>query len=171
MNKQYLKHWFWWLSKRRSGLTETLLIKTENFMFVNKNFQSWLWLAGWQCLVTSIFKSGSWLAGSYAASQSEARLENLTWILTWWYWASGVITVLQYPINISMILSILYTKDIKPIYLKLGPQFNTKMSSGLYRKTLCGDKTILRPSYLNNEISYTGKTTSLYWIRALVLFH
>ena len=28
-------------------------------------------------------------------------------------------------------------------------------------------KTILRPSYLHNGISYTGKKTSLYWIRAL----
>ena len=27
---------------------------------------------------------------------------------------------------------------------------------------------VLRPSYLHNGISYTGKTTSLYWIRALV---
>ena len=27
---------------------------------------------------------------------------------------------------------------------------------------------ILRPSYLHNGISYTGKTTSLYWIRALI---
>ena len=25
---------------------------------------------------------------------------------------------------------------------------------------------ILRPSYLHNEISYTGKSTSLYWIGA-----
>ena len=25
---------------------------------------------------------------------------------------------------------------------------------------------ILRPSYLHNGISYTGKTKSLYWIRA-----
>ena len=31
----------------------------------------------------------------------------------------------------------------------------------------CRDKTILRPSYLHNGISYTGKMTSLYWIRAL----
>ena len=31
-----------------------------------------------------------------------------------------------------------------------------------YRKSHCGDKTILRPSYLNNGISYTNKTTSLY---------
>ena len=41
------------------------------------------------------------------------------------------------------------------------------MSSYQYRKSHCGDKTILRPSYLNNGISYTSKTTSLYWIGAL----
>ena len=46
--------------------------------------------------------------------------------------------------------------------------FNIKMSSYQYRKSHYGDKTILRPSYLHNGISYTGKTTSLYWIRALV---
>ena len=42
------------------------------------------------------------------------------------------------------------------------------MSSYQYRKSHCGDKTILWPSYLHNGISYTGKMTSLYWIRALV---
>ena len=47
-----------------------------------------------------------------------------------------------------------------------GPWFNIKMSSYQYRKSHCGDKTILRPSYLHNGISYTGKITSLYWIRA-----
>ena len=40
------------------------------------------------------------------------------------------------------------------------------MSSYQYRKSHCGDKTILRPSYLHNGISYTGKMTSLYWIGA-----
>ena len=40
------------------------------------------------------------------------------------------------------------------------------MSSYQYRKSHCGDKTILRPPYLHNWISYTGKTTYLYWIRA-----
>ena len=44
-----------------------------------------------------------------------------------------------------------------------------KMTSYQYRKSHCGDKTILRPSYLHNGISYTGKMTSLYWIRALDL--
>ena len=40
------------------------------------------------------------------------------------------------------------------------------MSSYQYRKSHYGDKTILRPSYLHNGISYTGKTISLYWIRS-----
>ena len=49
-----------------------------------------------------------------------------------------------------------------------GGWFNKKMLSYQYRKSHCGDKTILRPSYLHNGISYTGKMTSLYWIRVLV---
>ena len=43
------------------------------------------------------------------------------------------------------------------------PWFNIKMSSYQYRKSHCGDKTILRPSSLHKGISYTGKTASLYW--------
>ena len=50
----------------------------------------------------------------------------------------------------------------------LGPQFNIKMSSYQYSKSHCGDETILRPSYLHSGISYTGKMTSLYWIRAQI---
>ena len=42
-----------------------------------------------------------------------------------------------------------------------------QMASYQYRKSDCGDKTILWLSYLHNGISYTGKTTSLYWIGAL----
>ena len=48
-----------------------------------------------------------------------------------------------------------------------GPWFNIKMSYFQYRKSHCGAKTILRPSYLHNGISYTGKTASLCWIGAL----
>ena len=44
--------------------------------------------------------------------------------------------------------------------------FNIKMTSCQYRESHCGDKTIWRPSYLHNGISYTGKMTSLYWIKA-----
>ena len=50
-----------------------------------------------------------------------------------------------------------------------GAWINIKKTSCQYRKSHCGDKTILRPSYLHNGISYTGKTASLYWFRALVL--
>ena len=44
-----------------------------------------------------------------------------------------------------------------------------KMSSYQYRKSHCGDKTVIRSSYLHNGISYTGKASSLYWIRVLPL--
>ena len=47
--------------------------------------------------------------------------------------------------------------------LRPGPWFNIKMSSYQYRKSHCGDKTVVRSSYLHNGISYTGKMTSLYW--------
>ena len=47
-----------------------------------------------------------------------------------------------------------------------GPWFNIKMSSYRYRKSHCGDKTVVRSSYLHNGISYTGKMSSLYWIGA-----
>ena len=36
-----------------------------------------------------------------------------------------------------------------------------------YRKSHCGDKTVVRSSYVHNGISYTGKMTSLYWISPL----
>ena len=51
--------------------------------------------------------------------------------------------------------------------LEPGPWFNINMSSYQYRKSHCRDKTVVRSSYLHNGISYTGKMSSLYWIRAL----
>ena len=44
------------------------------------------------------------------------------------------------------------------------------MSSYQYRKSHCGDKTILRSSHLHHGISYTGKITHLYLIGALKVF-
>ena len=52
-----------------------------------------------------------------------------------------------------------------------GPWFNIKMSSYQYRKSHCGDKTVVRSSYLYNGISYTSKMSSLYWIRALAEYY
>ena len=51
-----------------------------------------------------------------------------------------------------------------PVLPVPGPWFNIKMSSYQYRKSHCGDKTVVRSSYLHNGISYTGKMASLYWI-------
>ena len=48
-----------------------------------------------------------------------------------------------------------------------GPWFSIKMSSYQYRKSHCGDKTVLRSSYLHNGICFIGKMSSLYWIGAL----
>ena len=48
-----------------------------------------------------------------------------------------------------------------------GPWFNIKMPSYQYRKSHCGDKTVVRSSYLHNGISYTGKMASLYWFTPL----
>ena len=48
-------------------------------------------------------------------------------------------------------------------------RFDIKMPSYQYRISHCGDKRIIRLSYLHNGISYTGKMTSLYWMRSLVL--
>ena len=49
-----------------------------------------------------------------------------------------------------------------------GGYFNIKMPSYQYRKSHCGDKTILGSSYLRNGISNTGKISFLYWVKALV---
>ena len=42
------------------------------------------------------------------------------------------------------------------------PRFDINMSSYQYEKSHCGDKTVVRSSYLHNGISYTCKMTSLY---------
>ena len=41
------------------------------------------------------------------------------------------------------------------------PWFNIKMQSYQFREPHFGDKTVVRPSYLHNGISYTGKMASL----------
>ena len=69
-----------------------------------------------------------------------------------------------------MVIQKWFHSIIITINLRLGPRFNIKISSYQYRKSHCGDKTVVRSSYLHDGISYTGKTTSLYWIRALFLY-
>ena len=50
----------------------------------------------------------------------------------------------------------------------LGSRLNIKMPSDQNGKSHCGDKEVSLLSYLYKGISYTGKTTSLYWVRASV---
>ena len=76
------------------------------------------------------------------------------WFETWWHPSDITVMVCRYLQNQA---------------ITTGPRFNIKMSSYQYRKSHCGDKTVVRSSYLHNGISYTGKTTSLYWIRAQIL--
>ena len=54
---------------------------------------------------------------------------------------------------------------------KPGPWFNIMMLSYQHRESHSGDKTILRPSYLHNGISYTGQMASVYWIMNQIYFH
>ena len=57
---------------------------------------------------------------------------------------------------------------LAPMVLKTEPWFNINILSCQYMKSYCGDKTISRPYYLHNGISYTDreyiesiKTTSM----------
>ena len=63
-----------------------------------------------------------------------------------------------HPAQANNLTSLLWT-------LWPGSWFNIKISSYQYRKSHCRDKTVIKPSYLHNGISYTGKMASLYWIR------
>ena len=104
---------------------------------------------------------------------------NIVWFLyiylTLRYWDQNIVVKLGQYHN-CWCLDSLHRQDINSYGAECagsaGPWFNKKMSSYQYRKSHCGDKTILRPSYLHNGISYAGKMTSLYWIRAqVVIFH
>ena len=46
----------------------------------------------------------------------------------------------------------------------LWPLCNIKMPSYQYSKSHCRDKTVIRLSYIHNEVSNTGKKIFLYWI-------
>ena len=82
--------------------------------------------------------------------------------------------LVSFTSSITCLTSLTYSKSYKRLQLSFqypGPRFNIKMSSYRYRKSHCGDKTVVRSSYLHNGISYTSKMSSLYWIGALVLFY
>ena len=67
----------------------------------------------------------------------------------------------NYTVEILLHGWFLYTADsMLWWYQEPGLRFNIKMSSYRYRKSHCGDKTVVRSSYLHNGISYTGEMSS-----------
>ena len=114
---------------------------------------------------------------------------NQCWFIVYWIFGTNFqenlypnATVLYKKINLKMFkkwqpfgLGLNVLKQVGSVLHMLltcimvinpGGWFNIKMSSYQYRKSHYGDKMIIRPSYLHNGISYTGKMSSLYWIRA-----
>ena len=64
------------------------------------------------------------------------------------------------------------SQDAYPSFPEAGPWFNIKMQSYQYRKSHCGDNTVMiRSSYLPDDISYIDKMASLYWISPKVAMH
>ena len=55
--------------------------------------------------------------------------------------------------------------------MRSGRWFNINISSYQYKKSHYGDKTIVRSSYLHNGISFTGKATPSFQIRAQLWIH
>ena len=83
-----------------------------------------------------------------------------------WHFIADVylLETVEIPIIFCFMVHYIHDACVAECTLYPGPWFNIKMSSCQYRKSHCWDKTILRPSYLHNGISYTGKTAYLYWI-------
>ena len=83
-------------------------------------------------------------------------------------YSNGTSFATQWNLMFVHTITAIFYKHIEIWSWDSGPWFNIKTTSYQYRKSHCGDKTILRPSYLHNGISFTGKVSSLYWIRALI---
>ena len=126
----------------------------------DQGFQWWMFYLYSETLTFSIISQHWDCAGSWDPSSKKTRThwscmyntmvaDALAIQTTWTSAANGLIWLSQ---------NILVSAP--------GSWFNIKMPSYKYRKSHCVDKTILRPSYLHNRISYTGKMASLYWIRA-----
>ena len=61
-----------------------------------------------------------------------------------------------------------HTRHINSLVLwRPGPRFNTNMLCYQFRKSHCGDNTVVRSSYLDYGISYIDKIASLHWISSL----
>ena len=107
------------------------------------------------------FENDVWgMAAILSAPQCDTRRSH--WMsITWGYCQLWELCLIKYVHHGS--------QDARFNSMGPGPRFNIKMSSYQCRKSYCGNKMVVRSSYLHNGISYTGKMSSLYWIGALVV--
>ena len=85
-----------------------------------------------------------------------------------WHWTGGK-SLSEPKMNDDLvswrIFKLTQTQAFTLLYVyELGSRIQYKMSSCPCRKSHCGDKTVVRSSYLHNGISYTGEMASLYCI-------
>ena len=79
--------------------------------------------------------------------------------------------------DLQLFYTFLYklTFEVLKILIRTGNFFSLALNTAYqYKKSHYGDKIVIRSSYFHNGISYTGKISSLYWIRVQdfsVLFH
>ena len=87
------------------------------------------------------------------------------WSRIHWNWPSEWIIQISFQLFLLIMVDNRIGPRLTGYHLTIcpGPWFNIKMSSYQYRKSHCGDKTVVRSSYLHNGM------TSLYWIRALII--
>ena len=118
----------------------------------------WIGARLFSWFLTSPGHCQQWCSGMSLLSHHQFSLEQSHWAPTHgWGWDMGcLLCAINYCVQ---------------MIIKAGSWFSIKISFYQYKKSHCGDKTVVRSSYLHSGISYTGNMTSLYcWIRALFLF-
>ena len=109
-------------------------------------------------------------SGDYNLFSSGWVLELLRWPQCWFHKIEISAMYSYIPLGLKLKCRYVYFiqfADTMFMNQDSGPWFNIKMLYYKYRKSHCGDKTVVRLSYLHNGISYTGtEMSSVHWIRA-----
>ena len=116
--------------------------------------------------MTGLCEVNSPVTSEFPAQRASNEVKGSIW---WRYhlrsWTKGWMCFQEaVPPNILQYLE-LFEVGMRP-----GPWFSIKMSSYQYRKSHCGDETVVRSSHLHDEISYSVKMPSLYWIGPWLCF-
>ena len=139
--------------------------KTKNIYHVLNTGQYFIKLSAWKYIyISKLLWMNSTGCNSYIAACSRLQYSKT---FTWQIFRRNMNMFLKFQsflhTDMTQVVEIL-------LHVRQGPtRSQGSDSSYRYRKSHCGDKTVVRSSYLHNGISYTGEMTSLYWIRALVI--